>query len=411
MTGNPSDTLPKPDDDEKKVSGVPNATAAAKQATTGVNPGGTGYVSGQANPNPGPTPEQQKAAADSARIKQAGQKFGQGLTKAMGGPPTPMDTAIGAFGFGAKAPKSEYQTTTSNLGGSLGAFADSAANPAPAAPAGPPGSTNAGSSGTTQGTGILDSMGPAGSAISSVPVVGGILGGLTSPQVADLTPVHNAQNADFQQAQNLNQERYDYRPGEAPSQLGVKVDTTQTNDTRAKQEQALAALTDAAAGTTPSAAELMARKQAGAASAAALGAARALGGRSAGGVARIGAQTAGDILAKSNADTALMRADEQAKARNELDQSLQALRGQDQIQAQQQAALDQAKNQNNLNSQIQTDQNTLAWRKALLDSQLEAMGQGTNAAVGGVQAAKDAAAAENKMKGGILSGIGSAIGL
>jgi hypothetical protein len=345
----------------------PAETDEERRKRTGVDPGGQGYVSGQAPPGSAP-------AAPAAASAPAA--------------PPPAAT-IG---------------TSPRLSTSGGT--------APPATAGAPGSTGASPTGTVQGPSAL---GPLPGYLNTIPgigpALGGIVGGLTSPTGVDLRGVQAAQNANFGEAAALGGERSAYRPGAAPSQNGVTIDTGQSGQTRDQQEQQLAALTAAANGTAPSAAELQGRAQAGRDAASVLGAARALGGRSAGGVARAATLGESDILARSNANAATQRAAEQATARGELSNTLSALRGQDIGQATNQAGLTQQQYGNNLNAQLQTNAQTEEHRKALLQAQLQAMGYGTTAATGGVSAAATNAAGQNQMKGNLISGIANAIGL
>jgi hypothetical protein len=210
---------------------------------------------------------------------------------------------------------------------------------------------------------------------------------------------------------NLNQERYNYRPGEAPAQDVVSLDTQQADQTRGRQQTALDALTAAANGTVPSAAEIQLREAAARNNAANFGAARALGGRSAGGAARAATVANAEANNETNVAAAAGRAAEQANARQALISALGGVRGQDIDTAQSNANLRQQAYGNNLTSQTTANAQADEWRKALLAAQLQALGIGTNAAGQTVNAAAKNTEAINKSKGGILDMIGSAVGI
>jgi hypothetical protein len=226
-----------------------------------------------------------------------------------------------------------------------------------------------------------------------------MLGGLTSPAQVDLTPVHQAQDADFGTAEQLRQQRQAIG-GDAPAyQTQVKIDQTNPNQIRDQQLQQLKALTSAANGTAPSAAEIQAKKQAGADVASQYALAATLKGHSAGGALAAANEGAATVNDANNANTAILRANEQAAARNALSSALTGTRTQDQSIATDQAQLQQQTNTNNLNSY-----NGLTHDE--LQAQLQAMGIGTQAATGGVQAAKDNAASQNATKSGVVNMVG-----
>jgi hypothetical protein len=122
--------------------------------------------------------------------------------------------------------------------------------------------------------------------------------------VTDTGPATAAQKAAFGISDSLDRERYDYRPGAAASQDRIALDKAQAEQTRQRQLDAIEALTSAANGTVPSAAELQMRREAGRNVAATLGQARALGGRSAGGAARAGTLASADLLANTSVQPA-----------------------------------------------------------------------------------------------------------
>ena len=382
---------------------------AATPAQTGVNPGGQGYVSGQVNPNalaalsapaaaPAPVPASTgptvyRGADNANATLGGGGQYYSAVSDLQAQP-----TATAPVQIGAASP--------SALTGKIGTTPVASA---PAAPAAAPGTTTANPAGTTNGYNPLNSGVIGASGIGGA--VNTLTGGLLQTEQADLSGVHAAQNADFGAAQNLAKERYDYTPGAAPSQSGVTLNTGNADQTRAQQQGALAALGDAAAGRVPSAAELQMRAQAAKNNAATLGAARALGGRSAGGVARAATVANAGSNAATNAAGAQLRAGEQATARQQQIAALSGVRSQDVDTAQAQAALDQARNSNNLTAQTTANAQAEAQRQALLQAQLQAMGYGSSAAGAGATASAANAAAQNSAKGGVLKTLGSAFGL
>ena len=162
--------------------------------------------------------------------------------------------------------------------------------------------------------------------------VGGVAqlltGGLLQTQQADLSGVHAAQNADYGEAR-------------VPRARALRLHLRRCPEVRPRDHQhreqrlrpARQGQQDAAqglgspprrAGAVPRAAELQLRQQSAKNQAANLGAARALGGRSAGGVARAATLANAGANAETNLDAAQTRAQEQAAARQ---QQIQALSG------------------------------------------------------------------------------------
>lgn len=327
--------------------------------------------------------------------------------QALGGGTPPSQPAA------APAPAPAPNAAAVNPGGGATPAANTAAalqsspsNATPSGTTGPQGNTTLGNVGiNTKGGSTADKVG---NAATSVLDPGGFFNGAST---ASLTPVQTAQAAAYGTAGGLANERAGYNPGAAPSQNGVNIDTTQSDQIRARQLGSLDKLSAAANGTVPSAADLQAKEAAGNASAATLGAARALGGRSAGGAAEAGSRAVADALATSDAAGAARRATEQANARDAEQTALTGARGQDITGATNQAQLTQAGASNNLTAQTQANALAEAHRKELLDSQIAAMGQGATAAGNEVQASEHNADAENKQKGGIIGTVGSWLGL
>lgn len=353
--------------------GLTPEQVTANQQQTGVNAGGTGYVSGQVAPTPG-----------------------GGALAALGAPTTtpvrttsPAFDPAGADDQGWRGTRAPTDTTTVTSGLTTGA--------PPRAPTAPPGgdivsTTSAltgggGSQAPNNNTGTTPGYSPVPSqvrnAIGGVPIVGPLVNDLTTTAAVDLTPTKAAQRAAFGIQDDLSQERFDYRPGAAAA---MDLNT----DVRRQQLEALGGLRDAANGSVASAAELQGRREAGKAVAATLGQARALGARSAGGAARAGTMASADILARSAADSAQLRAQEQDTNRQRLMAALGQTRGQD-------TDVSGA----NLKSQLEQNQLAEQHRRMLLDAQLTALGTGTKAAGDTVNGGRQNADAENKSKSAI----------
>lgn len=357
-------------------------TPEQRRARTGVDPGGQGYVSGQVPPGtPGAAPG----------------------TVPVGGTGQGPLSAIAALGAPPRGTQRSGDTTT--VQGALAApsgtttvqSALSQPGPAPA-----PGTTPAGSTGTAPG---YNPLGPLAGPVGNIPVVGGLVNNTLSTSTADLGPVHAAQNAAFGQAGNLGQERFDYRPGAAAAMDRVTLDTAQANETRARQQRALDALEAAAAGNVPSAAEIQLRDQAARNNASAFGQAAALRGRSPGSSFLTASRQNAANQAETNVAAAAARAAEMERARTALMGGLEGVRGQDIGTATTQAGLTQRGGEANLNAQLAADKLANDWRQSLLQGQLQALGIGTTAAVGGANAASANAKAENEGKQNFLSGL------
>lgn len=112
----------------------------------------------------------------------------------------------------------------------------------------------------------------------------------------------------------------------ATDAVTAMIDQANSNQTRAQQEQSISGLQDAAAGRVPSAAELQLRQTRDANVANQLAIAATLQGRSAGGALKQASDASGAINAKAAADAAILRANEQAQARNTLSTALQGVR-------------------------------------------------------------------------------------
>jgi hypothetical protein len=356
------------------VAPPPTETPEQRAARTGVNVGGGGAVSGQVAPGQGTSA---LAALNGAAATGPSPAFSPpGSTPApgwAGASPTGQgwrargfgDTAQMSSALGAGAPANGTATQTSAI--------------------------TSGNTGTTPGYSPVPA--PVQGAINQIPVIGPAINSLTTSSAVDLTPGLAAQRAAFGISDDLDQERFDYRPGDAPS---MNIDS----DIRQGQKVALGGLRDAATGAVPSAAELQMRREAGRNVAATLGQARALGARSAGGAARAGTLASADILARSSMDGAQLRATEQANARNAEIAALSGVRGQD-------TDISGA----NLRSQLETNQLAEAHRMKLLEARLQALGIGSSTIASILGAAKSNADSENKMKGGIIGGIAGKLGL
>lgn len=394
--------------------GITPDEAQQRRQQTGVDPGGTGYVSGQVPPGGSTGGAPGTAGGGSAANPGLG-AFGapsggssapgtpRGATSTPGAPTPPLGSSNTAPGSGGLTSSNAAQTgRIATPGGDT--TTKTGALTAPTPPGGgtappPPGSYTGNGTGTTS---YSPFGGPAYNAVTSVPIVGPLVGGLTSTPVADLGPTKAAQAAAMGLSGNLNQERYNYRPGEAPAQDRVQLDTAQENEIRGRQQGALDALQAASEGRVPSAAEIQMREEAGRNTAAALGMARALGGRSAGGAARAGTLAASDILSRNAVEGAAQRAAEQANARNAYTTALGGVRTQDIGTSEANANLGQQANANNLQAQTQANQLAEQHRQALLKAQLDALGIGEKAAGETVQASAKNADTEGKYKGGLI---------
>lgn len=204
-------------------------------------------------------------------------------------------------------------------------------------------------------------------------------GNLLHAEKPDLSGLQQAQDTAFGFGKSLGDERANFVGNYNPQN---------EQDIRARQTGALDMLGAAAAGTTPSVAELQLRQQAARNAAGAYGTAAALQGRSPGTALR-SAQNAGvAVQGQTNADAAILRAKEMSDARNQYIQGLSGVRTGDQ----------------NLLG-YDTD-----WRKTLLGAQGEAVGQGVGAAQALGQANTTAAGANNIFKGGIIQTAGNVYG-
>lgn len=383
--------------------------AERRRALTGVDPGGQGAVSGQVAPGtvaggaPGTTGV--PGVADPNRPNPANQNGSTGGWRGgsrYGTLTAPQASAALGQGVAAVAPLFGETRT-----GALTAGAPPTAPGATPPPALAPGTT------TTRGTVPgYNPLGPTVStAVGAVPIVGDIANGLLTTSRTDTGPGVAAQNAAFGLGGNLDQERYNFKPGDAAYQERVALEKAQQDEIRQRQLRSLDALEGAANGGVMSAADIQMKREGARSAARNLGAARALGGRSAGGVARAATLANAESALDLNSRLAEQRAQETAQARSLLTAAQSGVRGQDVDVAGRDASLAQAANENNLNSQIHTDDRAQDWRKTLLDNQLKAYGIGTSAANSIVDANQATAAAENKAKGGYLTTIGNALGL
>lgn len=405
-----------------------------QQKRTGVDPGAGGYVSGQVPP-PGATPGTVTSGTPT-HAPSAG-AFGIGTSPTQ---PTVRNGTVAApiqlsggtspvTSLTGSKPITSFSNTSG--GGDVTTKTGALSSPAPggdvttttSALVGPGNTVGAGNTGTTRGEQVVPNQVKIGEGSASIsPTVNALnqispglgdqadIGGkFLSPTQADLSPTIAAQNAAFGLGGNLDQERYNYRPGAAAAQDAVTLDQQKADEIRARQQQTLDALTGAANGTVPSAAELQGRQEAARNVAATLGQARALGGRSAGGAGRNATLASADILSKNRADAAQLRAAEQAQARQALVGAEQGVRGQDIDTAAKQAGLTQEAYANNLRSQLEQNELAEKHRQELLDAQLKAYGIGTNAATSTVGASAANAAADNKFKSGFLDLVGGLV--
>ena len=199
------------------------------------------------------------------------------------------------------------------------------------------------------------------------------IGNALKPAQPDLSGVKQAQANAFGLQNQLGGERAAYAGNYNPATDTGLAGQQQTN---------IDQLAAAAAGRVPSPAELQLQQQAARNAANQYGLAAALQGRSPGAALRQASMGSVATQADANTQAAILRAKEQADARNQLITALQSARGQ---------------GQNLL-------QNDTDWRKALLAGQIGALGAGTTAAGNEAQASAQNAAARNSLLGGLISG-------
>jgi hypothetical protein len=193
----------------------------------------------------------------------------------------------------------------------------------------------------------------------------GGIGNALSPTTPDLSGVQAAQKQAFDVQNSLAAERAGFNGAYNPA-IG---------------SQSIADLVAASHGATPSAAELQLQKQAGINAANQFGVAAALQGRNPGSALRSARMGALATQGQTNIDAAILRAKEQADARNALNAALAQQRQQD-----------------------------LGYQEALLSGQVGALGAGTNAAGQAAAAQAQAAAAQNAYKGSLIGGGASILG-
>src|SRR5262245_43120589 len=209
---------------------------------------------------------------------------------------------------------------------------------------------------------------------------------LLTPEKIDLTPGKEAQARAFSLADALAAERAGRAPTVAPG-----VDRANIDPYAKQQQDAINAIAAASRGEGPSAAELQLRAEADRAAGQQFGLASALqGGLSPGAALRQAQIGSAGVLGEANQQAAILRAKEQADARNALVGALQGVRGQEQ-----ELAL------SNLRSRLESmglDQRAI---EALLNAQVAATGQGVSAATGIMNADALRAQSANQFKGGV----------
>jgi len=136
----------------------------------------------------------------------------------------------------------------------------------------------------------------------------------------------------------------------AAAMQAARIDQGQSNQTRFQQEQSILGLQNAAAGKVPSAAELQEIQTRDANVANQYAIAAALQGRSPGGALQQASSSIGAINAKAAADAGILRAQEQATARQQLAQTLEGVRTGDINVATSQAGLENTANLTNANN-------------------------------------------------------------
>jgi hypothetical protein len=212
-------------------------------------------------------------------------------------------------------------------------------------------------------------------------------------------------------ADKVAAERAGLKPTAAPLVGNVQVDPTQIDPLRQQQGDAIRQIAAAAAGQTPSPAELQAKQQAERAASQQFGQAAALrGGMSSGGALRQASQGAAQVLGDVANQGAVLRAGEQANARQQLVGALAGVRGQEQDLGTTNAGLTQQGNLANQNSKIQTTGQDFDWQKALLSGEGQANQTAEQAAASAATAEAQRIASENAYKGAIIGAGGSILG-
>lgn len=243
-----------------------------------------------------------------------------------------------------------------------------------------------------------------------VPDLSGLLTPATGDGVAD-QGLADARGASNTLATGLGNERAGFAGTAAPIVGNVQVDQSQIDPLRARQNASLDDLTAASKGLVPSAAELQAKIQADRAASQQFGQAAALqGGMSAGGALRQASTGAAQVLGDVANQNAVLRANEQAQARQQLVGALSGVRGAEQDLGTTNAGLTQQGNLANQNSQIQTTGQDFDWKKALLSGQNTANQTAEQAAAAAAAAEAQRIASENAYKGALVGAGGSILG-
>lgn len=222
-----------------------------------------------------------------------------------------------------------------------------------------------------------------------IPVVGSLISG---PKTGDTSPSANAQAAAQNSAGQYQAQlaRLRANPNQAPT-----LDTTQADQARAQQQQALAALTAQANGTAPSAAQMQLQQQGAANAAQAYGRAAALQGRNPGAALMSAQNTALQTQAQTQQQAAQQRAADQANAQQQLVAALGGVRQTD-------LGAAQANQQAQLTTTGQNIQNQGQYLNAAVGSQGQAVNAGGNVTNANVANAQT----QNQFNGGLLSTAG-----
>lgn len=263
-----------------------------------------------------------------------------------------------------------------------------------------------------------------GDAIGKIPVVGGtVQSGLNSvanvltpdflkPKLADTSPLTAAANTAYGTAAGLANERQNYQALNAPGAAGTQLQTGNYDPTRAAQLALAGNLQQTVAGTAgPSAADLQMKQAMDQSAAQQFGLASALQGRSAGGALRQASTGSANVLGQEAAAGGIQRAQEVQAAQSQLGNTLGTVAGQDINVANQNAQLDQGTQLANLKAKLDTMGLDEATKNAILQAQIASQGQGGQAAQGIVTANTSNAAAQGKADGGVLSTLGSVVGM
>lgn len=229
--------------------------------------------------------------------------------------------------------------------------------------------------------------------------IGNALSGAPDPSTDALSGISN-QAISSQQELDTIRRNAEANPTQAPQAGLVQLDQTNIDPLRQRQGVALDALTAAANGTAPSAADIAGKEAANRAAAQAYGTAAALqGGNSSGGTLRAALDAQTQIQGDANTQAMINRANEQATARGQLVQGLQAATNEEGNLSNADATLSQQKNLANQTSDINTRSQDISREQNLISGANASQNTATTAAKAALDAKVQEQANNNAMKG------------